>query len=204
MSESVGSTDALTDTLDKVLTDLVTLTNTTLKSVNKPLADTTTISDALAKSLSHAFADSVTASDAKTITATKALADSISFTSALVTTFVKHLADSVTLTDSEQAAITHILMDSLLVQDSVITFTFTKALADILLLQDWLSLRLSKPSQWTVNVPAIPSSTLYGQILFGRKLYSGQGGTSAIWNTQPVVQPNTNGWKSFNQLEDQN
>lgn len=202
MSESVGATDAIVDTIDKVLLDLVSMTDAALKSANKPLADTQTIADAVAKSLQHALSDSVTLSDAKTTTGTKALPDSMTFTESFITHFVKVLSDTVNLVDSDQEFVTRILTDALTVQDSTIQFTITKALNDILLLQDWLSLRLQKPGLWTVNMPVAASSSLYGRILFGRKLYSGQGGSSVTWNTQKVVQPNS-GWKSYNQLEEQ-
>jgi len=204
LSESVGATDALVDSVNKVILDLVTATDAALKSVSKPLADSTTITDAVTKSLQHVLADAVTPSDsAITTTGTKRLPDSLTITESFISTFVKVLADTVNLMDSDQEQVTRILTETLAVQDSVIQVTITKALADILLLQDWLSLRLQKPNLWTVNVAVAPSPSLYGRILFGRKLYSGQGGSSVTWNTQAVVRPNA-GWKSFNQLEEHN
>lgn len=201
-SESVGATDALTDSVNKALLDLVSITEAVLKTASKPLADTQTITDAVAKSLQHVLADAITPSDATTTTGTKALPDSITITEAFISTFVKILADTVNLMDSDQEFVTRILTDALTIRDSVIQITITKALNDILLLQDWLSLRLQKPNLWTVNVATVPSPSLYGRILFGRKLYSGQGGSSVTWNTQAVTRPNA-GWKSFNQLEEQ-
>lgn len=201
-SESVGATDALTDSVNKVLLDLVSMTETALKKASKPLADTQTITDAVAKSLQHTLADTLTLSDAKTTSGTKVLPDSMTITESFISTFVKVLSDTVNLMDSDQEHVTRILSDLLLVQDSVIQLTITKTLNDILLLQDWLSLRLQKPNLWTVHTTVTPSPSLYGRILFGRKLYSGQGGSSVTWNTQAVTRPNA-GWKNFNQLEEQ-
>lgn len=203
MTDSVSSADALNDTIDKVLAEIVTLTDAALRKVNKPLADTTTVTDAIMKSLSHTLADSVTPSDAIAKSARKPMADSVTATDAFIFNFTKVLADSLTLTDADLKTVRRTLTDALSVQDSPISVVITKALSDILLLQDWLSLRLFKPSTWTVNVVKVPSSTLYGRVLFGRKLYSGEGGSAVTWNSQKPVQPNQ-GWKSFNQLEEQN
>lgn len=201
MADSVSSADAYADTVNRLLADVMTVTEATLKSVNKPMADSMTLTDAITKSLSHALAETVTPTDAMTKSARKPMADSIAFTESFVTSFVKILSDTVTITETESDFVARVLTDSLSVQDGFVTVTITKVLNDILLLQDWLSLRLSKPNTWTVNVPKIASETLYGRVLFGRKLYSGQGGSSVTWNSQKPVQPN-NGWKNFNELEE--
>lgn len=146
MAESVGSTDALADTLRKVLADMLTSTDSRVTAAMiKALTDSTTLSDMLV------------------IAARLQLSDSL---------------------DSPRDALTR---------------RVTKVIQDILLLQDWLSIRLTKANIWTQQIKVIATPTLYGQRMYGQPLYSGIG-IPNIWNTTPVT-PANSGWKSFNQLE---
>jgi hypothetical protein len=198
--------DAFNDELDKVLNDVITLTDEALKNTSTTLIDSVTLTDAITTSFGKALSDTITVSDSTVEkTGTKALSDSVTLAESFITNFVKVLSDTITLTDTEVRAITRTLSDSILVQDSVILTTMTMALQDILLLQDWLSIRLSKPNIWTVKQTQVPTMSLYGIILYGRSLYSGIGGTP--WQTiKPTFSKGpTNGkpnsWKSFNELE---
>ena len=205
-NDGIGMVDAFNDELDKVLNDVITLVDNTLqKSTSTTLIDSVTLTDAITTSFGKALSDSITVSDSTVEkTGTKALSDNITLAESFITNFVKELSDTITLTDTQVFAITRTLSDNILVQDSVILTTMTMALQDMLLLQDWLSIRLSKPNIWTVKQTQIPVSSLYGIILYGRSLYSGLGG--ANWQTvKPTFTQGTKGkpnsWKSFNELE---
>jgi hypothetical protein len=201
ISDSVSSADAFNDTVNKLLEEVITATEVALNNINKPLTDTTTVTDAFTATLAQLLSETITPSDsAITTTGTKPVIDGIALSESFVSTFVKILSDSVTMTDLDQKFVTRIVYDSLTVFDSNITVTITKALTDILLLQDWLSLRLSKPNNWIVNTTPIPVSTLYGRVLFGRSLY-GQSNNRTPWNTTKPTLINP-GWRNYNQLEE--
>jgi hypothetical protein len=209
-NDGIGLAEQFNDQLDKVLADVITLTDEALKTVtHQPLVDSITLADAITTSFGKVLSDTITVSDATvTKTGEKSLNDAIVLTDAFITEFVKTLSDTITLSDAAIRAIQRTLNDSIRVEDSTILATVTLALQDILLLQDWISIRLYKPSIWTVKQTKVPVSSLYGIILYGRSLYSGTGG--APWET---VKPSfskgpkngkPNSWKSFNELEDKN
>lgn len=202
-SESLTPTDLVIHTINKLMPETLTPTDVTTYNVNKPLAENLTLSETFIKSSTRTLSESITPTDLVLHAIRKPMADSIAFTESFVTSFVKYLSDTVTLMDSDQENIMRILTELLSVQDSIITIIFTKGFNEVLLIQDWLSLRLSKPGIWTINVPIVPSNTLYAQTLYGYKLYAGQGGNTTPWNTQQVVQQNP-GWKSYNELEEHN
>lgn len=206
-NDGVGLAEAFNDKLDKVLSDVITLVDNTLeKSATRSLADNIALSDAITSSFGKALSDAITVSDsALTTTGTKALTDSVTLADAFVTALTRTLADTITLSDSDLKSITKALNDAILVTDSTILATMTMALQDILLLQDWVSIRLAKPNIWSVKQTQVPVSSLYGSILYGRSLYSGNGGVP--WQTvKPTFTRNMpngkpNSWKSFNELE---
>jgi hypothetical protein len=72
------------------------------------------------------------------------------------------------------------------------------ALQDILLLQDWISVRLTKPNLWSVKQIVVPVSTLYGRTLYGVSPYSSI--KMIPWQTARA-KPTNGGWKSFNELQ---
>ena len=207
-NDGIGMVDAFNDELDKVLNDVITLVDNTLqKSASTTLIDSVTLTDAITTSFGKALSDAITVSDsAITTTGTKSLNDSITLGESFITNFVKMLSDTITLSDAQLSAITRVLNDNILVEDSVILTTMTVALQDMLLLQDWISVRLSKPNIWTVKRTQVPTMSLYGIILYGRSLYSGTGGVP--WQTvKPAftngpINGKPNSWKSFNTLED--
>jgi hypothetical protein len=209
-NDGIGLAEQFNDQLDKVLADVITLTDTALKTVNQqPLIDSITLTDAITTSFGKALSDTITVSDSTIAkTGTKALSDAIVLSDAFITEFVKVLSDTVTLSDVALKAIQRTLSDSIQVSDSTILATVTLALQDILLLQDWISIRLSKPNLWSVQQQRVPVSSLYGIILYGRSLYSGTGGipwqTQAPSFTKGPVNGKPNSWKSYNQLEEQN
>lgn len=230
MSESVGSTDALVNDATKALAELITFLDSLTKSATKPLSDTVSTTETLTKLVTRLLADTTTLADSVGHIVRKSLDErdifitptlygtslygrslysasvdetnpSVRVVDQLVVSIQKLLSDTTTMSDSVIHTIVKALSDNMTLTDSGIIVVLTKAFNEILLLQDWLSIRLQKPNLWNVSVVVTPSLSLYGRILFGRKLYSGQGGSSVTWNTQPVVRPNA-GWKSFNQLEE--
>jgi hypothetical protein len=209
-NDGIGLAEQFNDQLDKVLADVITLTDEALKTVEQqPLIDSITLTDAITTSFGKALNDTITVTDSTiTTTGTKGLNDSITLGESFITNFTKVLADTITLTDAQLFAITRTLNDSILVEDSTILTTMTVALDDILLLQDWISIRLSKPNLWSVQQQRVPVSSLYGIILYGRSLYSGSGGTP--WETlkpsfsKGPTNGKPNSWKSYNELEEHN
>jgi hypothetical protein len=206
-NDGIGLAEQFNDQLDKVLADVITLTDEALKTVeHQPLIDSITLTDAITTSFGKALNDTITVTDSTvTTTGTKALSDAITLSDAFITNYVKTLSDTITLSDAAVRAIQRTLSDAIRVEDSTILTTMTVALDDILLLQDWISIRLSKPNIWGVQQQRVPVSSLYGIILYGRSLYSGTGGIP--WQTQgPAfskgpINGKPNSWKSYNELE---
>jgi hypothetical protein len=112
------------------------------------------------------LSDSVTNTDTKPVTVTKPLT-----------------IELLTLTDSFVNRPNKVLAEALNTQDSTLSIFTVKAITDILLLQDWLSMRLRPANIWrnsnqlsgsvTVARSAIP--TLYGTVMYeSASLYLGR------------------------------
>jgi len=200
LSDSVGPLDALNSQLDKILADLVPLIDSViLKEADKVFVDSITLSDIIASSLEKTLSDAISNADSLVSDVNKPLLDYVSFTDALVTNLTKALTDSIGLSEVAALNVTRSLSDVFSSTDSVIVVIVTKTLQDILLLQDWVSLRLSKPNIWTVTVPQLVFSSLYGRALYGRSVYSSQGRIIPWLTVKPAA--TNGGWKSFNELE---
>ena len=97
-----------------------------------------------------------------------------------------------------------LLDDSLSSSDDLTQKTVVRRFSDVLLIQDWLSIRLQKPSIWTTPQLGLPSSTggvLYGRVTYGSVVYGSLPRT--FWASEPVTTPSVNGWRNYNQLETQ-
>lgn len=227
LGETVGSTDALLSNATKSLTELISFLETFTTSGTKPLSDTATVTDTFAKLVTRLLADTTTVADSVAKTVTKPLSEApiplefvlygaklygrtaysanFDVTNPSVhvddTTLIKYvtklLSETTTLSDAQLIYVTKAFSELVETIDSQVVLNLTVALNDILLLQDWISIRLSKPQLWNVQTTVVVPDSLYSYILFGRNVYSGL-------NTQKwiVNQPNSRrgNWRSFNEL----
>jgi hypothetical protein len=198
LSDGVGATDSLTDQFTKVLSDVISSVDSIAKQLNIPLADSVSFSDTLAKNLTQVLNDNTVLADLYAVTATKSLSDNVTLSEVLTTLLTKVLADTITLSDSKTIVSYKVLTDAVASVDSTIITTFTKSLQEILLLQDWISVRLSKPQIWQVSRVIVPTDTLYGRVLYGVMPYSAIG--LKPWISIKPVSGNSS-WKSYNELE---
>lgn len=229
LGETVGSTDALLNNATKSLTELISFLETLTTSGTKPLSDTTTLTETFAKLVTRVLSDTTAVADSTVAKhVTKQLFESFTplgpvlygvnlygpttysvnydnmntsvyVSDALLKSVSKLLADTTTLSDTQVRVVTKALSDLIQTIDSQVIINLTVALNDILLLQDWISLRLSKPQLWNVNTNIVVPDSLYGIILYGSNVYSGINTQKWVVNN-PRATRNGN-WRSFNELE---
>lgn len=204
LNESMSMSDADVINTTKVLSDLATMMDSISASVNKPLSETVAMTETFVTTATKVLADSASMTDDKTLSVTKPLAEAVALSESFLSNVTKPLADTVTMTEDFMLVLAHMLADFVTAMDAIAITMFVD-LHEELLLQDWLSIRIQKPQQWTVAIPTqAPYNTLYGQVLFGQKIYSGLSGIMWVANTPTV--PSTlpsKGWRSYNQLNDQ-
>jgi hypothetical protein len=200
LSDTVTPTDAAIRTLTKALSDTMALSDSTSKTVSKPLSDSMTLSEAFMVSFGRAFADTVTLADSIAKTAKISVSDVQALSDTVAHTIHKALSETITSTDSKALIISRVLSEFVNVMDAGIVLTITKGLNEILLVQDWISIRIEKPQLWTTGAkPLVAYSSLYGRPLYGVEIYSGLFAT--VWISIKPTQPSVNGWRNLNQLE---
>src|SRR5581483_7350786 len=113
----------------------------------------------------------------------------------------KALAENITSTDVKALIVSRLLSEFVNALDSTIALTISKGFSDIVSMNDWLSIRLQKPTVWTTGAkPLVAYSSLYGRPLYGTQLYSGLFAT--VWIGIKTKSAN-NGWTNFNELRNQ-
>lgn len=148
------------------------------------------------------FEEIVSESDVSVYNTTLALLDTLAGTDTIVSLYTLVEADLITLSDVESFLTTKVLSDSLSSPIDSISISFTKSLSDVLLMQDWISIRLYQPGIWTTPIIGLPLSTdgtMYGTTQYGKVVYGNLANT--VWSAQAPTTPSVNGWRSYNQLE---
>lgn len=200
-NETISEADSIGNDTTKPLMDALTLLDSYITTMQIVKTDTIALSDAFMFSAGRAFMDAIISADSITKTAKLSKQELVILTDTFVREVVKVLSDTVTSTDIKLFNISKALSEFINSTDSSIVLTISKALTDIVLIQDWISIRLMKPQIWTVaQAPLIGYSTLYGRQLFGIPLYSGL--SAIVWiGFQARNTPVTgNGWTNFNEM----
>ena len=196
-NETITESDTLSDTVTKPLLDFLSLLDAYAAMLTLVKTDSMTLSDAKALSVMKPLSDSISPADASVIHFTKVLADTESLLESITISTNKPLTDSMTLSDAMTLVTSKFLSESVNSVDAPLILQITKDLTETILVQDWVSIRLMQPQGWIIALkPLVGYSSLYGQTLYGKQLYSGLSAT--VWTSiKPVI--SGHGWTNFNE-----
>lgn len=197
LSDSLSPADTFVVHFMKVLSDIEFLSDSTTITTHKALSESMTLSEVFAISFGKVFMDTVTLADSIAKTSKLKPSELMALSDTFSKTVRKALSETITTSDAKAFTVSKLLSEFINSMDSPIILTVLKALMDIILIQDWISIRLMQPTIWTTaQNPPVGYSSLYGRTLYGVKLYSGLHAT--VWIAiKPTVAGN--GWTNFNE-----
>lgn len=176
LTANLGDSSSMAD-LEKVATGKVfpeteTMSELLVKLAAKVLTEATTPSDARVLAVRKVLTESVSESESFAIKLARIFAETQASTDARSNAVGKALAETVTLTETRAMSVASVFLDTLTIVDNSVHIVQTKGFGDLVLIKEWIGLKLTRANPW-IEPSVIPASfTLFGQPLYGQKLFA--------------------------------